>query len=74
MLKLRRANATRAILSNQEKKDHNLAVMLLVVVVVFFICNILALVSNILEQFGVINDQLIQGGNTIETISLWVLT
>jgi hypothetical protein len=51
-LRLRRANATRAILSNQEKKDHNLAVMLLVVVIVFFICNILALLINIVEQFG----------------------
>ena len=73
---IRRANATRAILSNQEKKDHNLAVMLLVVVVVFFICNILALVSNILEQFGSMEDddqlwfdQLIQVSNLLVTIN-----
>ena len=63
---IRRANATRAILSNQEKKDHNLAVMLLVVVVVFFICNILALLNNILEQFGSMNDQSIQGPDSTE--------
>ena len=72
--RIRRANATRAILSNQEKKDHNLAVMLLVVVVVFFLCNVLALVSNVLEQFVGIEtfdgfDQIIQVSNLLVTIN-----
>ncbi len=46
------ANATRALLSNQEKREHNLAVMLLVVVLIFFICNISALIINIIELFS----------------------
>ena len=33
----------------QELKEHNLATMLLMVVLVFFICNLLALLVNVLE-------------------------
>jgi len=51
------ANATRALLSSQEKREHNLAVMLLVVVLIFFICNIWALIINVLEHFGTENQQ-----------------
>ncbi len=43
--------------------------MLLVVVAVFFICNILALVINILEQFGYQNHELIQVSNLLVTIN-----
>ena len=39
-------------LSAHEKKEMKLAVMLMIVVVVFLICNILALIANILEVFG----------------------
>ena len=35
--------------SAQELKEHNLATMLLMVVLVFFICNLLALLVNVLE-------------------------
>ena len=38
-------------LSAHEKKEMKLAVMLMIVVVVFLICNILALITNILEVF-----------------------
>ena len=48
--------------------------MLLVVVVVFFLCNVLALVSNVLEQFVDIEtfdgfDQIIQVSNLLVTIN-----
>ena len=46
---IRRANAARASLTRLQKKEIRLATMLMVVVVVFFVCNILALVVNILE-------------------------
>ena len=48
-LAIRRASLQRALLTSQEKKDHNLASMFLVVVMVFFICNSLSLIVNILE-------------------------
>ena len=48
-LAIRRASVQRALLTTQEKKDHNLASMFLVVVLVFFICNSLSLIVNILE-------------------------
>ena len=48
-LAIRRASVQRALLTTQEKKDHNLASMFLVVVMVFFICNSLSLIVNILE-------------------------
>lgn len=44
--------------------------MLLCVVTVFFICNILALVNNILEAFyGIINGQLVKISNLLVTIN-----
>ena len=48
-LEIRRATLQRAMLTSQEKKEHNLATMFLVVVMVFFICNSLSLIVNILE-------------------------
>ena len=52
-LEIRRASQRRAMLSNQEKKEHNLASMFLVVVLVFFVCNALPLVVNIVEVLQV---------------------
>ena len=46
---VRKANLERSRMSRQEQKEISLATMLLVVVIVFFMCNVLALVSNILE-------------------------
>jgi hypothetical protein len=48
-LKVRRANSERARLTRLQKKEIGLATMLMVVVFVFFVCNVLALVVNILE-------------------------
>ena len=46
---VRRANSARASLTRLQQKEIRLATMLMVVVVVFFVCNLLALVVNILE-------------------------
>lgn len=44
--------------------------MLLCVVVVFFLCNLLALVNNILEAFyGLVDDQLVNVSNLLVTIN-----
>ena len=51
--KVRRANTERANLTRLQKKEIGLATMLMVVVVVFFLCNILALVVNILEVMDI---------------------
>jgi len=39
----------------EEQRQHQLALMLIVVVVVFMLCNILAIMNNILEAFQVSN-------------------
>lgn len=60
----------RARLSRLQKKEIGLATMLLCVVIIFFICNILALVNNLLEAFyGVIYDQLVKTSNLLVTIN-----
>ena len=46
---VRIANSERSRMSRQEQKEIGLATMLMVVVIVFFLCNVLALVVNILE-------------------------
>lgn len=67
---IRRANAERQRLSRLQKKEIGLATMLLCVVVVFFICNILALVANVMEAFyDKIIDQLIKLSNLLVTIN-----
>ena len=52
-LKVRRANSERARLTRLQKKEIGLATMLMVVVFVFFVCNVLALVVNILEVMNI---------------------
>lgn len=49
MLQVRRANAERAKLSRLQQREIGMATMLLCVVIVFFVCNVLALVVNVLE-------------------------
>ena len=51
--KVRRANSERNKLTKLQNKEITLAKMLMVVVVVFFVCNILALVVNILEVLSI---------------------
>ena len=50
---MRRANSIRANLTRLQQKEIGLATMLMVVVIVFFVCNILALVVNILEVLDI---------------------
>ena len=50
---MRRANSERARLTRLQKKEIGLATMLMVVVFVFFVCNVLALVVNILEVMNI---------------------
>ncbi|XP_077282983.1 FMRFamide receptor-like [Arctopsyche grandis] len=67
---VRRANAERQRLSRLQRREIGLATMLLCVVVVFFLCNILALVSNILEaSYDIIQEPLVKTSNLLVTIN-----
>lgn len=67
---MRRANQERQRLSRLQKKEIGLATMLLCVVVVFVLCNILPLVTNVLENFyDIIIDQLVKTSNLLVTIN-----
>eukprot|EP00095_Tigriopus_kingsejongensis_P005525 maker-scaffold282_size228295-snap-gene-1.19 protein:Tk05525 transcript:maker-scaffold282_size228295-snap-gene-1.19-mRNA-1 annotation:"fmrfamide receptor" len=48
-LQIRKANVERAQLSRVQQREIRLATMLMIVVLVFFVCNVLALIINILE-------------------------
>jgi hypothetical protein len=70
VLQVRRANKERQRLSRLQKKEIGLATMLLCVVVVFFLCNILALVNNVLEAFyGNTLDQVVATSNMLITLN-----
>ncbi|XP_026469632.1 FMRFamide receptor-like [Ctenocephalides felis] len=67
---IRKANRERQRLSRSQRREIGLATMLLCVVVVFFICNVLALVTNILEAFyHIIEDRLVKTSNMLVTIN-----
>lgn len=67
---VRKANRERQRLSRMEKREIGLATMLLCVVIVFLMCNILALVINVLEAFyNSINDYLVKTSNMLVTIN-----
>lgn len=67
---MRKANKERQRLSRLQKKEIGLATMLLIVVVVFVLCNVLALVANILEEFyGIIEDWMVNTSNLLVTIN-----
>ena len=66
----RRSNARQSTLSQHEKKELRLAVMLMTVVVVFQICNIPPLIVNILEVSGVSEiPELTQTSNLLVTVN-----
>ncbi len=46
---IRQSQAERAKLTRQEQREIGMATMLICVVIVFFVCNVLALVVNLLE-------------------------
>ncbi len=48
-IQIRRSTAERAKLTRLQQREIGMATMLICVVIVFFVCNILALVVNILE-------------------------
>ena len=56
-------------MSAHEKKEMKLAIMLMIVVVVFLICNILALIVNILELFGIDINEVTETSNLLVTIN-----
>lgn len=65
---VRVANQKRQKLTQTEKQEIGLAVMLFLIVIVFFCCNILALIANFLESFfGILNDRLINTSNLLIT-------
>lgn len=67
---VRRANAERQRLSRLQRREIGLATMLLCVVVVFFLCNILALVTNVLEaSYDIILEPLVKTSNLLVTIN-----
>ncbi|XP_068081537.1 FMRFamide receptor [Anabrus simplex] len=67
---VRKANKERQRLSRLQKKEIGLATMLFCVVIVFFLCNILALVNNVVEAFYCISiDQLVKTSNLLITIN-----
>jgi hypothetical protein len=67
---VRKANAERQRLSRTEKREIGLATMLFCVVIVFLLCNVLALVNNILESFyDQILDTLVKISNLLVTIN-----
>ena len=67
---VRKANRERQRLSRTEKREIGLATMLIIIVIIFFICNVLALITNILEAFyGIIKDELVKTSNLLVTIN-----
>lgn len=70
VLQVRMANRERQRLSRLQKKEIGLATMLLCVVVVFLLCNVWALISNVVEAFyGITVDQLVKVSNLLVTIN-----
>ncbi|GIY77573.1 FMRFamide receptor [Caerostris extrusa] len=66
---VRRANKERQTLSRKQQGEFSLAMMLLCVVVVFLICNILALVINIIEYFDIFLLPLVRVSNLLVTVN-----
>ncbi|GIY11039.1 FMRFamide receptor [Caerostris extrusa] len=66
---VRRANKERQTLSRKQQEEFSLAMMLLCVVVVFLICNILALVINIIEYFDIFLLPLVRVSNLLVTVN-----
>ncbi len=68
-LEVRRANSERARLTRLQQKEIGLATMLMVVVFVFFVCNVLALVVNILEVMSINVMELNNTSNLLVTLN-----
>ena len=68
-LQVRLANKELQRLSRLQRKELSLAVMLLFVVIVFFVCNILALIVNVLEMMGITIFMLTMLSNLLVTVN-----
>ncbi|XP_055607472.1 FMRFamide receptor-like [Uranotaenia lowii] len=67
---VRKANRERQRLSRSEKREIGLATMLICVVIVFLMCNLPAMVTNIMEAvYDDINDYLVKTSNLLVTIN-----
>lgn len=67
---IRKANKERLRISRSEKREISLAMMLICVVIVFLVCNILALILNMLEAFyNITLDNVNQISNLLVTIN-----
>ncbi|XP_055644320.1 FMRFamide receptor [Toxorhynchites rutilus septentrionalis] len=67
---VRKANRERQRLSRSEKREIGLATMLICVVIVFLLCNLPAMVINIMEAvYSDINDYLVKTSNLLVTIN-----
>ncbi|XP_054722361.1 FMRFamide receptor-like [Uloborus diversus] len=63
------ANKDRQRLTRREEKEIGLAMMLICVVAIFFVCNILALLINILECFDIVIPALVRVSNLLVTFN-----
>ncbi|PRD17700.1 UNVERIFIED_CONTAM: FMRFamide receptor [Trichonephila clavipes] len=63
------ANKDRQRLTRREEKEIGLAMMLICVVSIFFVCNILALLINILELFDLFVPALVRVSNLLVTFN-----
>ncbi|XP_035224039.1 FMRFamide receptor-like [Stegodyphus dumicola] len=66
---VRKANRERQMLSRKQEGEFSLAMMLLCVVIIFLICNILALLVNIIEYFDIFLPSLVRVSNLLVTIN-----
>ncbi|XP_058445990.1 FMRFamide receptor [Malaya genurostris] len=67
---VRKANRERQRLSRSEKREIGLATMLICVVIVFLLCNLPAMILNIMEAvYSDINDYLVKTSNLLVTIN-----
>ena len=66
---VKRANKERARLTRLQQKEIGLATILMVVVLVFFVCNVCALVSNILEVMDINCTRLNNVSNLLVTLN-----
>ncbi|XP_022256354.1 FMRFamide receptor-like [Limulus polyphemus] len=66
---VQRANRNRRRLTRQQENEINLAMMLFCIVGIFFVCNILALIVNIMEYFGEVIHSMVAVSNLLVTIN-----
>ncbi|XP_013773577.1 FMRFamide receptor-like [Limulus polyphemus] len=66
---VQRSNKNRRRLTRQQENEINLAMMLFCIVGIFFVCNILALIVNIMEYFGEVINSMVAVSNLLVTVN-----